>query len=240
MKKFALITGASGGIGRAAAKSLAKEGWNLYLHYHQNEEACKTLMEELSPLDLELIPIKADLNTPGGIKQITDQLFELDAIVYTCGTSHYGLFVDTATSDMKDMMTLHVESPMILIQQCLPKLMRKDHSSIVLISSIWGQTGAACEVLYSTVKGAQIAFVKALSKEVARSGVRINAVAPGAVETRMMSGYTDEELKEIEDDIPMGRIARPDEIAEAVLFLISPKSSYMTGQVMAVNGGWHT
>ncbi|TFI46874.1 SDR family oxidoreductase, partial [Diaphorobacter sp. DS2] len=122
----------------------------------------------------------------------------------------------------------------------LPKLLTKGGGNIIVVSSIWGQTGAACEVAYSAAKGAQIAFVKALSKEVALSGVRVNAIAPGAVETAMLKDFTEEELNAVKSEIPMGRLALPADIANAISFLLSEKASYITGQVMAVNGGWYT
>ncbi|MDW4526557.1 SDR family oxidoreductase [Rossellomorea marisflavi] len=237
MMKFALITGASGGIGKSTAKKLASEGWSLYLHYHRNEEAITTLIEEIKGVDV--IPVKADLTSSGGVGKLTEQIFDLDAIVYCSGTSHWGLFQDQSEESMDEMISLHVKSPMLLVQALLPKLVRKK-GSIVLMSSIWGQTGASCEVVYSAVKGAQLSFVKALSKEVALSGVRVNAVAPGAVSTNMLSGFTEEDVQGIRDEIPMGELAHPDQIADAVDFLLSPKAAYITGQTLSVNGGWYT
>jgi 3-oxoacyl-[acyl-carrier protein] reductase len=128
----------------------------------------------------------------------------------------------------------------MLTKELLPKFLVKGSGNIVVITSIWGQTGAACEVAYSTAKGAQIAFVKALSKEVALNGIRVNAIAPGAVATPMMDGFTQEEVDQIAYEIPMGRLGQPDEIARSVAFLLSDESSYMTGQVLALNGGWYT
>ena len=235
--KFALITGASGGIGTSTAKKLAREGWSLYFHYHPNEEAMTSFMEEIK--GVEVIPVQADLTTSDGVRSLTEQIFELDAIVYCSGTSHWGLFQDHSEENMDEMISLHVKSPMLLVQALLPKLVR-NRGSIVLMSSIWGQTGASCEVVYSAVKGAQLSFVKSLSKEVAFSGVRINAVAPGAVSTNMLSDFTEEDIQGIKDEIPMGRLAQPDQIADAVEFLLSPKAAYITGQTLSVNGGWYT
>jgi 3-oxoacyl-[acyl-carrier protein] reductase len=127
----------------------------------------------------------------------------------------------------------------MLTKELLPKLFSKGTGNIIVISSIWGQTGAACEVAYSAAKGAQIAFVKALSKEVALNGIRVNAIAPGAVETKMMDGFTEEEVERISFEVPMGRLGQTDEIAKCVAFLLSDDSSYITGQVLAVNGGWY-
>ncbi|QQZ07883.1 elongation factor P 5-aminopentanone reductase [Heyndrickxia vini] len=240
MKKYVLITGASGGIGKATAIELAKKGWNLYLHYNQNTVAVKQLLNELTPYDVELIPIQADLSTDEGIEKLINNIFHINAICYVSGISHYGLFIDTPDEILNKMWKIHMYAPMKIIKELLPKLMRNSTSQIVLVSSIWGQTGASCEVAYSTVKGAQLAFVKAFSKEVARNGVRINAVAPGAVDTNMLAMFSQEEKLEIEEDIPIGRFASPNEVSNTISFLLSEKSSYITGQVLSVNGGWYT
>ncbi|WP_066320722.1 SDR family oxidoreductase [Bacillus sp. FJAT-29814] len=240
MKKYVLITGASGGIGQAVASHLAAKGYNLYLHYNQGEQNIKELMERLSAFGGEYIPIYADLAKPEGFRQVTSQIYSLDAIIHCGGMSHYGLLIDLKLEEAMALLNVHVLSPLMLTKELLPKFLSKGSGNIVVITSIWGQTGAACEVAYSAAKGAQIAFVKALSKEVALNGIRVNAIAPGAVETKMMEGFTDEELEGITFEIPMGRLGQPEEIAKAAAFLLSDDSSYMTGQVLAINGGWYT
>jgi 3-oxoacyl-[acyl-carrier protein] reductase len=117
-------------------------------------------------------------------------------------------------------------------------MVKKREGNIIVISSIWGIVGASCEVLYSMVKGGQNSFVKALAKELAPSNIRVNAIAPGAIKTRMLSNFTEEELKALEDEIPLGRLGNPNEVAQTVSFLASKNSSYITGQVISVNGGW--
>ncbi|MGM0846699.1 MAG: elongation factor P 5-aminopentanone reductase [Bacillota bacterium] len=240
MSKYALVTGSSGGIGKQTAIILAQQGWNLYLHYHSNQEAVEELLEELSSFKGEFFPVKADLSVAGGADKLLSQIFQVDAIIYTSGKPLYGLFQDTSEEEMEEMWHLHVKSLLTIMQGVLPKLLQSPIGSAVVVSSIWGQTGAACEVLYSTVKGAQIAFVKSFSKEVARSSIRVNAVAPGAVKTEMMNSFSAEEQSEIAEDIPMGRMAAPSEVADTIEFLLSPKSSYITGQILSVNGGWYT
>ncbi|MCA1059100.1 SDR family oxidoreductase [Rossellomorea aquimaris] len=237
--KHALITGASGGIGSSTALALAEEGWNVYLHYHSNEKAMKELVHKIEGLGVEAIPIRADLTTPKEVGKLVQSIFQLDAVIYCSGNSGWGLFQDHSENDMDQMINLHIKSPMLLIQQLLPKLIDRK-GNIVIVSSIWGQIGGACEVVYSTVKGAQLAFVKSLSKELAPSGVRVNAIAPGVVETNMLSGFTDEDRLSMFEEIPMGRFAHPDEIADSIHFLISKKATYITGQTLSVNGGWHT
>lgn len=240
MNKYVLITGASGGIGQAVAYTLAKKGYNLYLHYNQNEQSVKELKEKLNQFGGEYLPVHADLTTFDGYKRICSQIFSLDEIIHCGGTSQYGLFVDLERAEAESLLNLHVLSPLMLTKELLPKLLSKRSGNIIVISSIWGQTGAACEVAYSTVKGAQIAFVKALSKEVALNGIRVNGIAPGAIKTSMMQGFTKEDIEQIENDIPMGRLGKPDEIAGAVAFLLSDEAAYITGQILGINGGWYT
>lgn len=240
MKKFVLITGASGGIGGATAIKLAEQGYSLYLHYNKNKKAIEQLLEQLQFFGGEYIPIQADLTTNKGYKKVVKNIFSLDAIVHNSGTSHSGLLHELDEDQADTLINIHVRTPLLLTKELLPKLLSKRGGNVVVISSIWGQTGAACEVAYSMVKGAQIAFIKALSKEVAFNGIRVNAVAPGAVQTAMLDGFSFEELEELKNEIPMGRLASPANIADAVSFLLSDQASYITGQVLAVNGGWHT
>ncbi|MFC7784303.1 MULTISPECIES: elongation factor P 5-aminopentanone reductase [unclassified Rossellomorea] len=237
--KYALITGASGGIGSSTALSLAEEGWNLYLHYYSNEEAMKELLHKIEKYGVEATPIRANLALPEEVGNVVDNIFQLDAIIYCSGNSNWGMFQDQTEEEMDYMINVHVKSPLLLVQKLLPKLIERK-GNIVMISSIWGQIGGACEVIYSTVKGAQLAFVKSLSKELALSGVRINAIAPGAVDTSMMSIFSEGDLKALTEEIPMGRLAQAEEIADSIQFLISPKASYITGQTLSINGGWHT
>ncbi|MBW3113804.1 MULTISPECIES: elongation factor P 5-aminopentanone reductase [Bacillaceae] len=237
--KFALITGSSGGIGSSTALKLAEEGWNLYLHYHTNKKAVEELIHKVEGFGVEAIPIRADLSLPEEVGRLVESIFRLDAIIYCSGNSSWGLFQDQTENHMDEMINLHVKSPLILVQKLLPKIIERK-GGIVMVSSIWGQIGGACEVVYSTVKGAQLAFVKSLSKELALSGVRVNAVAPGVVETAMMSAFTDDDKHSLYDEIPMGRFAQPDEIADSIQFLLSSKATYITGQTLSVNGGWYT
>ena len=238
-KRFALITGASGGIGRAIALKLAEDHYSLYLHYNQNEKSITELMSELERFDIEVIPIQADLGKPDGYKQIAAQIFSLHAVVLNSGNSFYGLMSDTNDQIVQQMTQLHVASPFQLTRELLPKLMSANNASIVAVTSIWGQAGAACEVFYSMVKGSQNAFVKALSKECALNDIRVNGIAPGAISTAMLEGFTEEEFDQLNDDIPMGRVGKPIEIAETAAFLLSSKASYITGQIVGVNGGWY-
>ncbi|WP_419883877.1 elongation factor P 5-aminopentanone reductase [Peribacillus sp. B-H-3] len=239
-KRFVLVTGASGGIGRAISTKLAHEGYSLYLHYNKNRQGAEQLAKELHHLDIELIPVQADLGEPNGYKILAQNIFSLHSVVLNSGMSHYGLISEADHETVRQMVQLNITSPYELTRELLPKLFNQESASIVAITSIWGQTGASCEALYSMVKGGQNAFVKALSKELSLNGIRVNAVAPGAISTSMMETFSLDELESIKERVPMGRIGLPDEVAEAVSFLLSQKASYITGQILGVNGGWYT
>ena len=238
--KYALITGASGGIGRAIAFRMASEGWNLYLHYHRNESGINSLLKELEPYPIQTKVIQADLSNDGGHQVIIENINQIDTIILNSGDSHFGLITDITDERAKQMISLHVTSPFLLTKGLVKKLIHKKEGNIIAITSIWGEVGASCEVLYSMVKGGQNSFVKALAKELAPSGIRVNAVSPGAIATGMLDRFDSEELRELEDEIPMGRLGLPKEISGVVSFILSEDSSYITGQIISVNGGWNT
>ncbi|MED0586413.1 elongation factor P 5-aminopentanone reductase [Bacillus subtilis] len=241
MNKTALITGASGGIGKSISETLAARGYNLLLHYNTNQNAAAKLAEKLSEMfGVNAEILQADLSAQDGADKLTSSIVQpIDAIVLNSGRSHFGLITDVDNATVQEMVQLHVASPYMLTRNLLPGMIRNKSGAIVAVSSIWGETGASCEVLYSMAKGAQHSFIKGLAKELAPSGIRVNAVAPGAVDTNMMNQFTAAEKEEIADEIPIGRLARPQEIADATAFLLSEKASYITGQILSVNGGWH-
>ncbi|WFA06995.1 SDR family oxidoreductase [Bacillus sp. HSf4] len=242
MSKLALVTGSSGGIGQSISEKLAESGFDLLLHYNANKQAAVSLSEKLvDTYGVHTEIIQGDLSAPDGVQAVSASIGgrALDAVVLNSGQSFHGLVTDMSDEAVQDMVQLHVSSPFLLTRNLLPAMLRKKAGAIVAISSIWGETGASCEVLYSMTKGAQNLFVKALAKELAPSGIRVNAVSPGAVKTKMMGAFSQEEEEMIAEDIPMGRLAAPEEVADAVLFLLSEKASYITGQILSVNGGWH-
>lgn len=233
---YALIVGASGGIGLATAKKLREEGYEVYLHYNTKKDL---LIKEFEN-DPHTYLIQADLSVIDGVHTLIQQIHHpIDCLIYAAGVSKYGLVYDFQHDELESMMMLHQKSLYLLVNQLLPNMVSKRNGNIVVISSVWGQVGASCEVLYSMTKGAQIAYVKALAKEVAPSGIRVNGIAPGAVRTEMLQTFTEEELSELAEEIPLGRIGEAEEIAESILFMISSKSSYMTGSIINVNGGWY-
>ena len=241
MKKFACIFGASGKIGQAIAHDLSKQGWSLYLHFHENKQAIEKMITDLHAdyPSQEFHVIQADLSRIDAIEEIEQQLFGVQAIVFASGQALYQLLEDTSSHEMEVVWRTHVQSPMSIIGRLAPKLRRFTSTYIVFIGSIWGETGAAGESVYSAVKGAQHAFVKAYAKEAGPSGVRVNVVAPGLINTKMNASLDDGERQMLVDDIPLLQFGKPQDIANLVTFLMSGKADYITGQVLRVNGGWY-
>ncbi|MTH51782.1 SDR family oxidoreductase [Bacillus mangrovi] len=238
--KHALITGASGGIGSSAAIRLSREGYSLYLHYCRNAKKADELKEKLEAEGIRCRTIQSDLSAPDGPDRLLNQIEDpIDLVVLSSGTAPYGLITDLSDQEAAAQIQLHVTSPFLLVKKLTPGMVARKAGNIVFITSIWGETGASCEVLYSMAKGGQNLFVKALAKELAPSGIRVNAVSPGAVSTDMLASFTTEELSALQEEIPAGRIGKPEEVAEAVAFLASEKASYITGHILSVNGGWN-
>lgn len=236
--KTVLITGASRGIGAAAAKEFSKKGWHVVINYNKNKEKALALAKELSATVVQADISKSDevLNMYSSLK---GQGIHVDAIVNNAGVSSSGLFVDISESEWDEMFAINTKGAFLVTKAFLPDMLSRQSGSIVNISSIWGETGAAAEVCYSASKAALIGMTKALAKELAPSGIRVNCVCPGCIDTDMNKCYSDEERAAIAEDIPLGREGTVEEAAHAIEFLSSDTASYITGQVIGVNGGWY-
>lgn len=239
MKRFCLVLGASGAIGSATAKRLAEDGYSLYLQHHHTSVAL--LLNELTERypNQEFMPIQCDLTSVEAAQHIAQNVFDIEAIVVASGHALYQLVDDTTSQEMLKLWQVHVQTPIEVIQKLASKMRRHEKSYIVMIGSIWGEAGGAGEVLYSTVKGAVHSFVKAYAQEVAYNGMTVNAVSPGMIQTRMNGHLSEEEMAEVVAEIPMNRPGQPEEVANAVSFLVSGSADYMTGQILRVNGGWY-
>ncbi|MDE1548956.1 elongation factor P 5-aminopentanone reductase [Jeotgalibaca caeni] len=238
--KIALITGASGDIGANIARRLASNGWSLYLHYHTNRAKIDVLLEEFEEQypKQEFYPIHVDLVQENAAEQMKGQIFSLTAIVFAHGTTEYGLLQDLEPEKMDLLWNMHVKTPVLITQAFQNKLHQQENGRIVFISSVYGEMGSSNEVFYSTVKGAQLAFVKAYSKEVASLGITVNAISPGAISTQMNNEFDEEDLLQLSAAIPLGRLGTTDEVSFWVEQLLQPESRYMTGQSLTVSGGW--
>jgi 3-oxoacyl-[acyl-carrier protein] reductase len=240
----ALITGGSRGIGAAIAQRFAAEGVNVVIHYLQSHEAAAETARFCMESGVKVLTAAADVRSKEQLARMRDKLEQHgmmpDIVVNNAGIAHYGLLSDVEESTWDDVMAVNLKGMFLCTQLFVPAMIRQRFGRIINISSVWGMSGASCEVLYSTAKGGVNAFTKALAKELAPSGVTVNAVAPGAVDTAMLDHLNDEERAALEQEIPAGRLARPDEIASLVYFLALPESGYITGQIISPNGGWIT
>lgn len=240
--KTVLITGASRGIGRAAAELFAERGCRVLLNYHRSREAAEELERELTARGADVMAYGADVSDREQVERMAaacERRFGgADVLVCNAGIARQGLFTDLTPQEWREMMGVHVDGAFHCCRAVLPGMIRKKEGSIVLVSSIWGLTGASCEVAYSTAKAALIGMTKALAKEVGPSGIRVNCVAPGVVDTAMNAALDGETLASLREETPLGRLGTPREIAQAIAFLASPEASFITGQVLSPNGGF--
>ncbi|MGO1059873.1 elongation factor P 5-aminopentanone reductase [Planococcus sp. FY231025] len=238
MKRFAVIMGASGEIGESVAHEMASCGWSLYLHWNSTPLAHLVhRLEEMYP-GQEFIAVQADFTRDNGGELLAAHVFDASCVVVASGHALMKMLIDTDECEMDELWRVHVKNPVSAIKRISKFFHRHPASYVIFVSSIWGETGAALETMYSAVKGAQLSFVKAYAKEMASAGTRVNAVAPGFIQTKMNGRLLEEELGAIKEEIPLG-LGKPQDVADAVSFLASGKAEYMTGQTLRINGGWH-
>ncbi len=241
MNRYAVILGSSGGIGKAISRKLAADGWSLYLHYNKNKERAlelkKVLAEKYPEGDFRIV--QADFSERDGAGKLAEQVGHVQAIVVALGQSLLKLLTGTNSSDMDALWRVHMQNPAMFISLTSPQLRSFSVSYVLFIGSIWGDSGAAGEVMYSAVKGAQHAFVKAYAKEAAYTGTRVNAISPGWIETEMNDVLSEEDKQLVIDQIPLQSTGQPEQVANLASFLLSGKADYMTGEILKLNGGWY-
>ena len=231
MKK-ALVTGGSGGIGAAVCETLANEGYYVYIGYSSSREKAEILAEKIGGEPLEI-----DVSDTESINSAVKIAGEIDLLVNNAGISEIDLFTSISAEKSSRIMNVNLVGAMELTRKILPAMINRKSGCIINISSMWGEVGASCEVDYSASKAGLIGFTKALAKEVAPSGIRVNCVSPGFIMTEMNSRFSAEDLELIREDIPLGIFGEPRHIADTVAFLASEKAEYITGQIIGVNGG---
>lgn len=239
--KTAIITGASRGIGREIALCLAKNDFNVVINYNKSEKEAVDLQREITALGKRAEIFCADVKNRDQVDCMIaftlEKFGDIDLLVNNAGIQSVKLISDFSLDEWKDMLDTHLTGAFNTVQAVLPTFIHKKSGKIINISSMWGQTGASCEVPYSTAKAGLIGFTKALAKELAPSQITVNCVAPGVIETDMLKRFSESDRRLIEEDIPLGRIGSPSDIARAVLYLANISGDYITGQVLSINGG---
>lgn len=239
--KEVVVLGASGGIGTAVVKALAGTEVRFWLHYNRGSEAKDKLSTWLDERHVKYKWIQADFKDREAASEffltIDKYADGIDVFINAIGTSKHELFQWLSQSEWERLRTVNLDAFIYTAQEAVNRMFGRQGANIVLVSSVWGQVGSAMEVHYSVVKAGVIGLIKALSKELGPSGIRVNGVAPGWIDTEMNAGFTAEERQSFEEELPLGRIGKVEEVANCVSFLSSDSASYLTGQILNPNGG---
>lgn len=233
MNKTALITGASRGIGAAIARTLHRDGWSLVLNYHQNRIIAEALAQELNAR-----LFCADVANPTQVRALAAFAGSVDLLVCNAGLAQYGLFTQLEDSQWSRILAVNLDGVANCCRAILPTMVRKKRGCIINLSSMWGIVGASCEAAYSAAKAGVIGLTRSLAKEYGPSGIRVNAIAPGVIETDMLSGFSLEDRLALAAETPLGRLGRPEDVAELCAFLASDRATFITGQTISVDGGF--
>lgn len=238
--KTVIVTGGSRGIGAAIVKKLAKNNYNVVLNYNNSQELARKIQEELKQENIHVEIFKADVSKREEVKELVDftlkQFGNIDLLINNAGIDQIKPFTDITDEDWNRMIQINLNSVFYCTQEVLPTMINNKDGSIINISSIWGITGGSCEVHYSVTKAGIDGLTKALAKELGPSNIRVNSIAPGIINTEINKNFSKDELKEIEKEIPLGKIGKTEDIAKCVMWLI--EDNYTTGQIISPNGGW--
>lgn len=238
--KTAIITGGAKGIGKAIVEKLASDGYNIILNYFHSEEQAKEIKKQLNRRGSKVEIYKADVSkreeAENLVKFAKDTYGTVDILINNAGIDQWKLFCDITDEDWNYVISNNLTSVFYMTQEALKYMIPNKRGCIINISSIWGMTGASCEVAYSVSKAGMDGLTKSLAKELAPSNIRVNSVAPGIINTDMNKGLSKEEIEEIKSQIPLGKIGKPEDIAKCVSWLI--EDEYTTGQIISPNGGW--
>ena len=240
MEKIVIITGASRGIGREIAKRLAKKGLKVIANYNKSQKAAEELRKELEEDGIKIDIIKADVSKREEAKKLAKYALEkygkIDILINNAGISEYKLFTDETDEDWNKIINTNLYSAFAMSQEVIPNMIHNKNGLIINMSSAWGVVGGSLEVIYSVSKAGMDGLTKALAKELGPSNIRVNSIAPGMIYTKMNEKFSNEELEEIKEEIPLGTIGEPSDISKCIEWLI--KDKYTTGQVISINGGW--
>ena len=241
MRKIALITGGSRGIGAACVRAFAEDGYSVVFLYNNSVERANALVNALRSEGKDAAAYQCDVSDPAQVADTIAAILRtyrrIDTLVNCAGIAHIGLFTDMTEAEWDHLFAVNVRSAFSVTKAVLSGMISQQKGSIVNVSSMWGEVGASCEVAYSATKAALIGLTKALAKEVGPSGVRVNCVTPGVINTDMNAQLSVEDRAALCDETPLGRIGEAEEVAEAILYLCSEGASFVTGQVLGVSGG---
>lgn len=239
--KTALVTGGATGIGMAACRLLAREGYQVAVNYYKSAEAAKALEKELTGAGYAVKAFRCDITSEEQVAAMIGQVKRafggLDVLVNNSGVASQALFTDLTEAEWQAVFDVNVKGAFLVSREAVKLMLQAHKGSIINISSMWGQVGASCEVAYSASKAALIGLTKALAKEVGLSGIRVNCVCPGMISTAMNQAIAPEIQDEIREETPLNRLGTPEDVANAILFLAGENASFITGQVLGVNGG---
>lgn len=241
--KVAILTGASGGIGKAVAIRLIKDGYFVIAQYNTDKDGIESIKHRLNDSEKNyLYAVKADLSSTKNIDEMMDGVLKsfphVDVLINNAGVGLYKLIDQTSECEWDKLFDINVKSAYYITNKVLGGMIDKKHGKIVNVSSMWGMVGASMEVAYSASKAALIGYTKALAKELAPSGINVNCVCPGVIDTPMNARFSKQEMLELAEQTPLGRIGKPEDVAELISFLCSEKSDFITGQVVACDGGF--
>ncbi len=240
--KTVLITGSSKGIGRAIALAFAREGFNVFLNCMKSTDKMEETLNEIKTLGAKGGGLKCDVSDFTNAKELVSSAYKefggIDILINNAGVSYMGLFQDMSEKDYRRVLEVNLFGTLNMTHAVLPYMLKEKKGTIINISSIWGNRGSSCEAVYSASKGGINSFTQALAKELGPSGIRVNAISPGCIDTEMNNVLSAEEKSLLCDDIPLMRFGRPEEIAKTALFLASDSASYINGQTITVDGGF--
>ena len=239
--RTAVVTGGSRGIGRAVCVQLARQGCHVVVNYCHGEAAAAETVSLCRAEGAQAVAVQADVSTAEGCKKLFEDAVNafgrVDVLVSNAGIAQQKLFTDITPEEWQHMLDVNLSGAFHLCQLALPGMIRRKAGRILTVSSMWGQTGGSCEVHYSAAKAGLIGLTKALAKEEGPSGITVNCVAPGVIDTDMMAAFTAEDKAALAEETPVGRLGSADEVAQLLVFLAGESAGYITGQVFGVNGG---
>ena len=241
MRKIVLITGGSRGIGAACVRAFATDGYTVVFLYKSSREKAEALAQSLRAEGKDVAAYQCDVADAAQVQATVADILRayrrIDALVNCAGIAHVGLFTDMTEDEWDRLFVVNVRSVFSVSKAVLPGMISRQGGAVVNVSSMWGEVGASCEVAYSATKAALIGLTKALAKEVGPSGIRVNCVTPGVIDTDMNAQLTEDDRAALADETPLGRIGNADEVAKTILFLCGEGASFITGQILGVSGG---